>query len=692
MTRNKSAIAYTGVRADTPPNFKTSNGPPDSEDFAEFLLGDFWLDLTNDDLYVLISKQGGSATWILLSGGSGSTITFNTDSGNAQPNTGVINVVGGANIDTSGAGSTVTVAVEDAIDLPDTTSASVGTYLFNGSRFMHAFGDNSNAFIGDLSGNFTLSGVNNTTVGQLTGTSLTTGFDNTITGASAGASLTTGDNNAFFGSAAGGSVDTGRNNTYIGAAAGSAATSAANNVAIGDTALDQLTTGNRNIVVGATSGGNYTSSESDNILINSLGVASDSNVLRIGTDGTGNFEIDQAFIAGIWQRTPAGSTEVVTIDSNGELGSTAISPGGINDLQGDGGGTATGSTITIAGGANIDTTTGGSTVTVAVEDSIDLPNTTGLNTGTYSFNGTRFMHQYGDTTNTFIGQNSGNFSLTGTDLTGIGSGALASVTSGSQNSGIGEQSLFSLTTGSTNMAFGTIALNSLTTGNTNLGIGGASGGNYTTESNNITINNLGVVGDSNVMRIGEDGTGSGQTNQVFIAGIWQRTPAGSTEVVTIDSSGELGSTAISPGGINDLAGDTGTATGSTVTIAGGDGITTSASGSTVTINGFGWEVVNISKQMDPDTGYISNSVVALTLPLNPGVGSRFRAVAHGALWEVAQLSGQTVHFGSSSTTTGASGKLEATALHDAVEIVCVFSDGSADEFIVISSVGNITVT
>jgi len=57
-------------------------------------------------------------------------------------------------------------------------------------------------------------------------------------------------------------------------------------------------------------------------------------------------------------------------------------------------------------------------------------------------------------------------------------------------------------------------------------------------------------------------------------------------------------------------------------------------------------------------------------------------------WLLAQNSGQTIYFGSSTTTTGVTGSLASTAQRDGVELVCVTAN---NDWNVLSVQGNITV-
>ena len=83
--------------------------------------------------------------------------------------------------------------------------------------------------------------------------------------------------------------------------------------------------------------------------------------------------------------------------------------------------------------------------------------------------GTRFMH--GIQNGTFLGLNSGNFTLTGAGNTGIGNAALTSLTDGIRNTAVGLSALSDVTTGDNNVAVGHSALTNLTTGNDNVAIG-----------------------------------------------------------------------------------------------------------------------------------------------------------------------------------------------------------------------------
>jgi hypothetical protein len=190
--------------------------------------------------------------------------------------------------------------------------------------------------------------------------------------------------------------------------------------------------------------------------------------------------------------------------------------------------------------------------------------------------------------NTFLGLNAGNFTMTGDGNTAIGASALFSNTSGENNTASGVQSLFNNTTGyqntgtgsgvlfhntagAFNTALGAFALysntgddntalgaealiynttginntaigdNALafnTMGSDNIALGYRAGSSLTTGHNNICIGDFGIAGESNTIRIGSVGTSTAQS-ATYIAGISGQTSPGGVAVF-VNSSGQLG--------------------------------------------------------------------------------------------------------------------------------------------------------
>jgi hypothetical protein len=142
--------------------------------------------------------------------------------------------------------------------------------------------------------------------------------------------------------------------------------------------------------------------------------------------------------------------------------------------------------------------------------------------------------------NVGFGFNVLNALTSGSSNVAVGYTVMQSTTTGSGNSGFGFEALDTLITGNFNSGFGYLALGSLTntgiagnntgigsnalqhvqTGVSNIGLGYGAGISYlTSESSNIMIGNAGVVTESNVIRIGTQGSGIGQQTQTYIAGV-----------------------------------------------------------------------------------------------------------------------------------------------------------------------------
>ena len=225
-------------------------------------------------------------------------------------------------------------------------------------------------------------------------------------------------------------------------------------------------------------------------------------------------------------------------------------------------------------------------------DSLSMPTTTAT-VGTIFINSIRFLHNYRAATNTFIGSASGNFTLTGGDNTCVGAQTMAASTSAYSNSvlgswafssavdalgcvAIGKEALKNLTYGeyeiaigqsalvnmtnaasghnigigvnalgafqgtnnSNNLAIGYSVADSLKTGILNTLIGYRTGSNYTgNESGNILIMNDGVVGESNIMRLGGNGIG---ITKSFLAGVTSTSVNAAGSVVIANALGQLG--------------------------------------------------------------------------------------------------------------------------------------------------------
>lgn len=196
-------------------------------------------------------------------------------------------------------------------------------------------------------------------------------------------------------------------------------------------------------------------------------------------------------------------------------------------------------TATITAGTGITATTGDVTISDGELNVVDAAGKTIISS---SGSPVMFIRPATIGTDTYIGRNAGNDIQTDGFNVGIGENALNVIDAGSSlNSVCGATSAAQLTTGALNSILGANSAISLTTGNANCIIGSSSGNAYTgAESSNILISNNGVVAESNKIRIGTAGSGVGQQNACFIAGIFGVTVGGSGIPVNVDNAGQLG--------------------------------------------------------------------------------------------------------------------------------------------------------
>jgi hypothetical protein len=336
--------------------------------------------------YVLTSNGAAALPSFQALPSSGIT-TINGDSGSVTGST--ITFTGGTSGAVfTGSGSTMTESF-NYLSLPTTTSTN-GQVRINSNRFMHSYGT-ANTFLGESSGNFTLTGTGNTALGYQAFVNATSGIDNvaigllSMSGSVSGAynvgvgrlalqSVTSGTGNIGVGTSAGKSITTASTNVAIGLGAmenGTGSTNiaisqdamqlagaASNNIAIGYQALRSIGTGTLNVAVGNTAGVSLTTTDSHNVLINNTGTVGDNNTLRIGSaTGTGSQQLNKSFIHGIYGITAVGTTSSIpVIDSNGQL-ATGTPNSTTLSLSTD----ATSTTANLFTGAAVKTVTLGST-------------------------------------------------------------------------------------------------------------------------------------------------------------------------------------------------------------------------------------------------------------------------------------------------------------------------------------------
>ena len=168
-------LAYMGVKAPTPPNFVKVKRAPTAHDYSLYNLGDLWLDTSTLDVYMLVNKSNHTATWTLLGASWGSGLDgqviigatgalpvwayltspmgsivftagpntlgldlngniatkYTTNGGAASPLAGTLNILGTGNIQTSGAGNTVSITMTGGNDGQVLIGSTAGASIWN---------------------------------------------------------------------------------------------------------------------------------------------------------------------------------------------------------------------------------------------------------------------------------------------------------------------------------------------------------------------------------------------------------------------------------------------------------------------------------------------------------------------------------------------------------------------------------
>ncbi|HUV85222.1 MAG TPA: tail fiber domain-containing protein [Methanosarcinales archaeon] len=389
---------YRGTRAAAPPNWSFEERNPNQYDSHNYVLGDLWLNKITEQVWVLVSLAGNStskgelAEWIewggggdldsltgdiggvvfgdanrnintlgtagevLVTGNPGiNTLTwsldgsvakeFPTDAGTAIPAAGVLNVFGGTagrDINTTGAGNTIHVELNNAIILGDLAPINSsnpainivsGSINFSGAALIQRvtwpagrtrmMADGGATYFMDASANTqsTLLGY-----GNAGGTNVSNG--NSSFGYYALSVLTVGaTSNTAVGSQAGRLLQTGSQNTIVGANSFASSVAGTGNSVLGRNTLPSLLTGVGNIALGRDTGTAYTGTESYNILFSNIGVLGESNTCRIASGtGAGANQLNKVFFSGIRGITTDVNDAIpVLIDSAGQLGTISSS-------------------------------------------------------------------------------------------------------------------------------------------------------------------------------------------------------------------------------------------------------------------------------------------------------------------------------------------------------------------------------
>lgn len=398
--------------------------------------------------------------------------------------------------------------------------------------------------------------------------------------------------------------------------------------------------------------------------------------------------------------------------SNG-AGSITISASATTPLvfhTGSGDATPAANAVTIAGGNNISTTGSGSTVTVAVSGTtnhtVQVGNSSGsLTSLTAGTNGQVLLGSTGADP-AFITPTAG---------TGL------SITTNATTLQYALSTPVSIANGGTNATSmattdGTVIFDGTRLVTTATGTSGqvltSNGAGVAPTYQAAAASSISITGNSGGALTGNSFTFTGGTTGLTFAGAGTTETLGGTLVVANGGTGATTFTAhsILLGQGTSAITALGAATNGQIpigstgvdpvlsTITAGSGITVTNGAGSITIAASGgagmtWtEVTGASASMAVNNGYIANNagLVTLTLPSTAAVGDVVRVSGKGAGgWRIAQNSGQTIFFGTSTTTTGATGRLDSSQRRDGIELLCVTAN---NDWNVLSAQGNITVT
>lgn len=320
-----SPLAYIGVAPESTPAWFEVDRAPTTRDYNGYFLGDFWLDIKTNDVWILISLEKNvsgarEATWVKFVSGDPILRMFTADIGNAIPAGGALNVLGFQGIETVGSGGTITAQLDSS--------------ALNGQVF--------------------IGGGIAPTLGYIT----STGGTLTITNASNSITIT---------SPPGGDLETVGSDSGIATPVGGTVTvSGATN--INTTAAGAIVTINLDNDVTLATGLTLSGLGDGVMQVNGVGLVTATK----GTDG--QILIDATAGAPVWANiTSSGATvSVNNVASNIELEIAAT--GTLQRLGADTGAgavTLTG-TVNVLGGDNINTSGAGSTTTVNLDNSITL--------------------------------------------------------------------------------------------------------------------------------------------------------------------------------------------------------------------------------------------------------------------------------------------------------------------------------
>jgi hypothetical protein len=583
-----------------------------------------WLANSATPGFVLTANSGAPPSWQSITA-EGAITTINGDSGSATPSGGAVTVSGGSTgLTTSGSSSTLSLT---------------GTLkLTNGGTNNSLTASNGGIVWSDATKLNILAGTATSNLPLLSGSSVTPSWG--AFALSLGGALTTAG--ALTTSGAFGATFTFTNTTSVTfPTSGTLATTSQIPTGAALTEVDDTN-------VTLTLGGNASTA-----LVNAASITAGWTGTLSGTRGgtgvnngastatyAGNLNFAAAFsTSGAFAvtQTYTGITNV-TFPTSGTLATTAGSLSTVNTDSGAA--TVSAGAITVSGGTT-GLTTSGSSSTVNLTGTLKLANG-GTNASLTASNGGIF-YSTGTAGAILAGTATANqVLLSGASTTPAWSTAI-------YPSAVGAAGTILRSNGSTGWATSTVTIN-----------------------NTFSINTLVFAGAANQL------SGLSTTNSAALSTNATGVP---TWLALTDGQVVIGSSAGAP---------------AAATLSAGTGVTITNGHNTITVASNGanpWvDQTSASVTMATNTGYTSDdgaTLVTFTLPTASAIGDWVEINGKGSgLWTIAQASGQQIHFGSSATTSGASGTLSSTLQYDCVRLRCITANTI---WVVVSVQGNLTV-
>jgi hypothetical protein len=111
----QNPLSYMGIKEENPPELIIAQRNPAATDI-HYDIGDIWINEATATSFQMTAKAAGLATWSTLGGATADVNTLSGDAGGLiSPTAGNIVLAGGTNIGTTGAGSTITINLDNAI-------------------------------------------------------------------------------------------------------------------------------------------------------------------------------------------------------------------------------------------------------------------------------------------------------------------------------------------------------------------------------------------------------------------------------------------------------------------------------------------------------------------------------------------------------------------------------------------------